>query len=355
MTLLLETLRDPSRAVSLTPAEWGRLLPLAQRARVLARLGALLGEQGLLGRIPDAAAERMEGALALARHRQTLARWEVDRLERALTGIPVALLKGTAYVLAGLPPARGRGFADVDLLVPFDRLGEVEARLTAGGWEFSNLDAYDQRYFRRWMHELPPLKHPQRQVEVDVHHALLPRTARLHPDSARLWEQTRTLPGTTFQMLSPCDLVLHSATHLFYHSELDGDLRDLVDLHDLLGHFGEEGDFWDRLPPRAQELDLLRPLHYALRYCRRLLGTPVPETVLQAVGRRGGPGPAAGGMMDALVPRGLLPVPAGRGRLAARAARWLLYVRSHWLRMPPLLLTRHLFHKAFVSRSQGRP
>jgi hypothetical protein len=26
-----------------------------------------------------------------------------------------------------------------------------------------------------------------------------------------------------------------------------------------------------------------------------------------------------------------------------------LYVRGNWLRMPLLLLTRHLFHKAFVS------
>jgi hypothetical protein len=27
----------------------------------------------------------------------------------------------------------------------------------------------------------------------------------------------------------------------------------------------------------------------------------------------------------------------------------MLYVRANWLRMPPLLLTRHLFHKAFIS------
>lgn len=27
----------------------------------------------------------------------------------------------------------------------------------------------------------------------------------------------------------------------------------------------------------------------------------------------------------------------------------MLYVRGNWLRMPPLLLARHLFHKAFLS------
>jgi hypothetical protein len=32
---------------------------------------------------------------------------------------------------------------------------------------------------------------------------------------------------------------------------------------------------------------------------------------------------------------------------AARAARWVLYVRSHWLRMPLHLLARHLAIKSF--------
>jgi len=37
----------------------------------------------------------------------------------------------------------------------------------------------------------------------------------------------------------------------------------------------------------------------------------------------------------------------------AQFARWLLYVRSHWLRMPPALLTRHLLRKAWArTRSQ---
>jgi hypothetical protein len=27
----------------------------------------------------------------------------------------------------------------------------------------------------------------------------------------------------------------------------------------------------------------------------------------------------------------------------------MLYVRGNWLRMPPLLLTRHLLHKALLS------
>ena len=31
-------------------------------------------------------------------------------------------------------------------------------------------------------------------------------------------------------------------------------------------------------------------------------------------------------------------------------ARWLLFVRSHWLRMPPRLLIPHLVRKAWIAR-----
>ena len=33
-----------------------------------------------------------------------------------------------------------------------------------------------------------------------------------------------------------------------------------------------------------------------------------------------------------------------------RISRTCLYIRSHWLRMPPLPLARHLLHKAWVRR-----
>ena len=38
-----------------------------------------------------------------------------------------------------------------------------------------------------------------------------------------------------------------------------------------------------------------------------------------------------------------------------RLAHGLLYIRGNWLRMPPLLLARHLFHKAFLSPRATEP
>ncbi|WP_164045505.1 nucleotidyltransferase family protein, partial [Serratia marcescens] len=65
---------------------------------------------------------------------------------------------------------------DLDILVPRDRLDEVEAALLAAGWEWVKPDPYDDAYYRRWMHELPPLIHRERDRMIDVHHTILPLT-----------------------------------------------------------------------------------------------------------------------------------------------------------------------------------
>ena len=41
--------------------------------------------------------------------------------------------------------------------MPHDALDAVEAALIAAGWEWVKRDPYDDDYYRRWMHELPPL------------------------------------------------------------------------------------------------------------------------------------------------------------------------------------------------------
>ena len=140
-----------------------------------------------------------------------------------------------------------------------------------------------------------------------------------------------------------CTAVLHSATHLFCNEDVGNSLRDLVDLDSLLREFASEEDFWPRLTVRAGALDLTRPLYYALRYAVRILGTRIPAQALHEA-EIGRPPPLLRGLMDALFLQTLQPDRATDG--LASLARGSLYVRAHWLRMPPLLLARHLITKA---------
>jgi hypothetical protein len=357
LPLLVLALRDPARVRAFDTAGWELLLRQAAAANLTASLDCLLREHGLEGAVPAGPRRHLAWARALAeRHRQAVY-FEVAQIRRTLAGVgvPLLLLKGAAYVLAGLPAGAGRLFSDIDILVPKARLPDVEAALMLDGWGAGHHDAYDERYYRQWMHELPPMQHARRQSMIDVHHAILPETAAAHPDPALLRAAARALPDADgVQVLAPADMVLHSAAHLFHEGEFHHGLRDLFDLHRLLLHFGPGPGFWDTLPARARELELERSLFYALRYTRELLGTPVPAATLAAAGA-GSPSAPLLALMDQLFRRALLPAHPSCARRFSATARFLLYVRGNWLRMPPLLLTRHLLHKAFLSPRRARP
>lgn len=351
LPLLLRALREPAAMARFSERDWDLLLRQASAAKLGATLGLLAEEHGVLAALPARAARRLGWERTVWERHLRAVRFELRQVRRALadTGLPLVLLKGTAYAAAALPAAAGRLFSDIDILVPKERLDEVESVLMLHGWAGTHHDEYDQRYYREWMHELPPLQHMRRSSVIDVHHAILPETAAVRPDPALLRAGARPIPGAAgLYTLAPCDMVLHSAAHLFSEGEYHHGLRDLFDLHRLLGDFGSRPGFWAALPARARELELTRPLFYALRYCTRLLGTPVPAAVLEEA-RAGSPNTVLLGVMDALFGRALLPPHPSCAAAFDGVARGALYIRGNWLRMPPLMLSRHLFHKAFLS------
>ena len=353
LPLLLQVLREPRRMAALPLDQWNLLLRQALAANLTASLYGLAEQLALMEALPPPARRHLEWAGVLARRHGDAVRWEVARIGAALAplGLAPILLKGAAYAIGGLAPAQGRLFSDIDLMVPRAALPGVESQLMQHGWISQHHDAYDQRYYRQWMHEIPPLRHMRRGSMIDVHHAILPLTARDRPDPDKLRAASLALPGWEqhgMRVLAPADMVLHSATHLFYDGEFDKGLRDLLDLHRLLLEFGGRAGFWEALPARAVEMELGRPLFYALRYSARLLGTPVPAAVTAALAPAA-PNGALLALMDALFLRALLPMHASCAGPLTGLAHSLLYIRGNWLRMPPLLLARHLFHKAFIS------
>jgi Uncharacterised nucleotidyltransferase len=353
---LAAVLLQPALMANCTLAEWDVLIRCARKADLLARLAVLLREEGLWETVPEGPRRHLRSGELLCERQQAELNYEVQDLSAALQGVgePVVMLKGAAYILAGLRAARGRMISDVDILVPRRVLHEAEAALMMAGWMSAAKSAYDQRYYRQWMHELPPMWHIRRGTVLDVHHAIMPTTARLHPSSERLLADARPLhPGGNLHVLAPVDMVLHSATHLMHEGEFEMGLRGLVDLHALLVEFGVALGFWDRLVCRAVELQLARPLFYALRQLRRQLGYLAPPEVVQALvlvpGAR--PGPLVLCWMDAMFGRVLSPQDAqdASGSVTGLSlAQYFMYVRGHWLRMPPGLLAWHLLRKALV-------
>jgi len=331
--------------------EWDSVIRQCRAAKVLAKLAVRLEDCGLLDRIPEAPRRHLTAAHLVASRQNQAVNTEVEQIQKALakTQAPIILLKGAAYAMAALPTARGRTFGDIDILVPRERLADVEAALMLHGWVTTHHDAYDQRYYRRWMHEIPPMRHMRRGTVIDVHHAITPDTSRIRADSQKMLTAAVPLPGHgKLFVLAPEDMVLHSATHLFLESELDSGLRDLADIDSLITHFSTADDsFWSRLMERAIEVGLTRPLFYALRYTEKILGTRIPPWV-QAKAIAGSPARPLLSLMDALFLRALQPKHSTAADRFTGLARWMLYVRGHWLRMPFFLLIYHLARKAFA-------
>jgi hypothetical protein len=337
---------DPASLLGLPPAELDLLLRLIRRVRLLGRVAWDLRAQGLIERFPLAAQDQFESALVAAAARHRVGLWELDRIHWALDGLaltgPIVVLKGCAYALAGTPNARGRMFSDVDLLVAEADLPGVESRLKQRGWRAKELTPYDDHYYRAWAHELPPLTHGERQVELDLHHNLLMRTARLKPQADLLLQASRRVAGSSFRVLAPVDMVLNAIVHLFYGGEMDDALRELGDIDLLLRHFvATEPGFWEQFWPRTETLDLARPAFYGLRYAGRFLGTPVPTAVLRAA-QAGAPSAVVVRVMDAIVERSLFPRPFEGRDPVGSLARGTAFLRSHWVKMPASMLVRHL-------------
>lgn len=354
-TVLLQALQQPPTMAALDAGAWDLLLRQASSAGLLGRLAALAQAAGIEADLPLPVRRHMRAALTIAQQQQRAVRWELVQLALVLERLegPVMLLKGAAYAAADLPPAAGRLFSDIDLLVPKAQIAMAEALLTFDGWISSHHSADDQRYYRQWMHELPPMTHIRRKTVLDLHHNILPETARIQTRPDLILASARALPEhPRFSIPASADLVLHSATHLFHEGEWQHGLRDLVDLDALLRQGSTEPGFWDALLARAEALNLGRPLFYGLRYCHRLLATPVPPAALEECPGR--PGALAAALMDRLFVPAFATAHASCRLPGSGLAAQALYVRSHWLRMPPHLLLPHLAQKFWQSNVLDR-
>ena len=328
--LLVRALRDPA---SIRDCDWNALVSAARAEQLIGSLAFRM--EGLP--VPARVDAIFEAARRDAGYQRTQALWEAEMARRALAplGFPVILMKGTAFHAANLNASTGRSVGDLDILVPKASLDAVESALLEAGWEHvKDTKGYDDDYYRRWMHELPPLIHRTRDRMIDVHHTILPLTARPRPNAEALIADSVALDNG-LRILAPADIIVHAAAHLFADGDLAGGLRNLWDIDRLLREFAAaDPDFWTKLTGRACLHQLAGPVARALRLAHRLYGTPL-ET-------RDSPSfsPA-----DRLFEARLL-ARSGWGREKRPALRFAFYVRSHWLRMPPLMLARHLWIKA---------
>jgi Uncharacterised nucleotidyltransferase len=366
--ILVKALRSPDSVSALSAEGWTALLAMARAEQLIGTLAHRLSGQ----EVPGAIVAILDDARGNAEYQRRTAIWEADCAARALATYPgkSVLMKGTAYVAAGLTAGEGRHIGDLDIMVARKDLGTVEdLLLTKGGWEWVKEDAYDDAYYRDHMHELPPMIHKERDRMIDVHHTILPLTARPRPDAAEMlsdairpsslkgrggssaaaegeWQShaspveldsPRSHPpqqkGGGLYVFSPADMAVHCAAHLIADGDLAGGLRNLWDMHCLLTEFADaDPAFYAALKSRAQHHELWPAVHRAARLASQLYGTNIPKDW------RGWNSKDKWYVMR-------LAARDQWGRASRKPIQLIFYIRSHWLRMPPMMLARHLWVK----------
>lgn len=347
---ILDLWRQTEALPEWTEKDWEIVLGQAGFAGVAGKLAQHYSDRNCLKHVPSRPRNYLEGWIRLVDRQRHEIRFEVDAIAQACreTGSQVVLLKGAAYLMANLPNSRGRLFSDIDIMVPRARLDEVEGALFKNGWISEERDPYNDRYYREWMHEIPPMRHVQRNSVIDLHHTITAPTSAFRVDSAKLFERIVPIDADeNLFVLCPSDMVLHSAAHLFQEGEFNHGLRDLLDLRDLLNHFEAADDFYAELFTRARELGLTVPLYHALVHIERLFGSGTidcPEREISAIR----PNIVSEKAMYWLLGRVLKSPHPSCAQDFDGLARFLMYVRSHYLRMPLYLVVPHLLRKAWI-------
>lgn len=344
-------LTDPGSVAGLDATGWTHLLSAARALSLIGTLAEVLQDAS----VPPDVARVLADVRRSNVTGQRQALWEAECASMALADYPgrVVLLKGTAFAAAGYDAALGRSIGDLDILVERAGLDQVEAMLLKAGWEWVKPDPYDDAYYRQWMHELPPLIHATRDRMIDVHHTILPLTAKPKPDAAALIAAARALPSGLY-VLSPADIICHAAAHLIADGDLSGGMRNLWDIDRLVRQFVvDEPGFSDTLAERAKLHGLTDAVGRALRLSQRLFGTPIDfrrkpqsraNTAQAGTGLRPSPVNARVSTSDTFFLRRITAVD-GWGRKTRKLTRQAFYMRSHLLRMPPVMLARHLWTK----------
>src|SRR6056297_299887 len=349
---LQRVLMDPTLMMHLDNTDISSAISQGRVSRLLASLAAEMNNLGVLEKLDERVRRHLHSALRVHEKQRRDLDYDCESIRNALASanLPLVLLKGGAYMQSQLPVGEGRLITDIDIIVPRERLAAAEKALNQHGWESTQLDPYNEQYYRQWSHETPALMNRKRGTTLDLHHNILPPTAGPNVDASLLFEQLREVRPGVFT-LSQQDMVIHSATHLFHEGEFHHGLRDLWDIDRMLRDFPlRDSSFWQERIPRARALDLQDSLFHGLVYSEMVFATPIPDQVRREASRQRGKLRAC--VMNFLFLRAFRPTQPGCQLPLTAPALYLLYLRSHYLRMPLYLLLPHLLRKAWMRRAK---
>lgn len=200
--------------------------------------------------------------------------------ELKAAGVPTMLLKGAALAHSWYPSLATRPMLDIDLVVPRDKVEQAFAVLERCGWTANDRV---KPHERPEAHALDFRNAEGR--ELDLHWHCLRETPSAQAD-AWFWDQARPFSFCGVETLqpSPTSMLLQIVLH-GVRSNIEPPIRWIADATVLLRAAADQID-WPQIERFAIQHRLTYRLHLGLDYLKTVYGAPVPQGVLQRLGRR---------------------------------------------------------------------
>ena len=294
--LLSCSLADPicRQLGTLDDAVWHQLVDFATAHMVASLLWTRIQQHGLARQIPASVQERLQQAqhqvaLCNLRYYHQLQQLLVLTEEQA---IPLILLKGAHLAAAVYPTMDQRAMTDIDLLVKQTDLPRVVDILLDLGYAPA-VPLHDYTiHFSGGAHHLPRFVKPHF-PSIELHWKLTHVDDPYPLPVDELWTRAETiqLQDRSALGLSREDLLLHVCLHATQRHLLRQGLRFVCDIDAIVhsdgashwGHGRATSVDWAVVLQRTQRIGAERCLYSALRLTYELLGTPIPEQVLQTL------------------------------------------------------------------------
>jgi hypothetical protein len=338
-----------AEAVSLPePLPWASIVRLAQKNATTPLLYEAALSQALP--VPQEQMEVLRQAYYATAAMNARLLGELERVleHLSVSGVPAIVLKGAALAETVYDSAALRPMADLDILVPRDGVIETARLLEPLGYRARpGPPGHSFEYETRYSGEISlDRTAPAGGVMLDVHWHLLPHQWLHHAtrlDVEALWRSAEplTLGTVSALQLGPEDSLIHLCLHAGYGQGY-AYLLNLLDI-DCLVRAHSDLD-WARFIEWVRACQVRTPVCSGLGFARDLLGTPVPDLVLnelrpgrlryRTVERLADPGRTALVGQTSLPPSrqyllhlALIDGPAGWCRLAA----FVLWPGDEWL------------------------
>lgn len=344
---LFKLMLEPKTGLNLSLKQWQEAVFILREAKVLGSLYHSAVKHECFSQYPSEVQRHLFSAHVYAKRQADQIEYEAKELNQLFQQVDVQaiFLKGAAYTLRGSFNGLGRVCSDLDVLVDKSDLAKAEAHLKSNRWRSESLNDYDEKYYREWAHEIPPLFQINRATVVDMHHNIYPPISGRAP-SVETFFDSKQLTETGCFVLDPACTILHSLVHMFTNEDSSSWMRDLLDICLLIEEFGDQ-DCWTKLIELAIETKFTSELASCITVISYYSKIDIPQQAKDFVSNQK-LGFTDKFLMNTIFVNAIVPEHEAVNKFKNRMAKQVVYLRGHWQKMPFPILIKHFAIKSFL-------